>query len=77
MRSYFLTSILWIFSRKKDLRFRLVPQRLMELTLLLSFSELAKTMNRRLTSPVNVFAKIIGDPKIFSKIRDGDKVDEM
>ena len=29
----------------------------------------------RPASPVNVFAKIVGDPKIFSKIRDGDRIE--
>jgi len=29
----------------------------------------------RPASPVNVFAKVIGDPKIFRKIRDGDKIE--
>ena len=28
----------------------------------------------RAYSPVNVFAKIIGDPTIFKKVRDGDQV---
>ena len=28
----------------------------------------------RAYSPVNVFAKIIGDPTIFKKVRDGDEV---
>jgi hypothetical protein len=28
----------------------------------------------RAYSPVNVFARIVGDPKIFSKVRDGEKI---
>ena len=28
----------------------------------------------RAYSPVNVFAKIVGDPAIFKKVRDGDRV---
>jgi hypothetical protein len=28
----------------------------------------------RAYSPVNVFARIVGDPKVFSRVRDGEKI---
>jgi len=34
----------------------------------------SKEKEPRAASPVNVFAKIVGDPLVFRKVRDGDKV---
>jgi len=34
----------------------------------------SKGKEPRAASPVNVFAKIVGDPLVFRKVKDGDKV---
>jgi len=34
----------------------------------------SKGKEARAASPVNVFAKIVGDPLVFRKVKDGDKV---
>jgi len=34
----------------------------------------SKGKEPRAASPVNVFARIVGDPLVFRKVRDGDKV---